>query len=100
MTPEGVTLQHPDCVWIGGMWRAPHSGRSIEIVSPNTEQVVAVVAEADETDMDAAVPPGSRRLAEPSPRPSGETRQRESRDQQPRPCATLNRSKPSRVGTV
>ena len=55
MTPEGVTLQHPDRVWIGGAWRAPHSGRSIEIVSPNTEQVVAVVAEADETDMDAAV---------------------------------------------
>ena len=55
MTPAGVTLQHPDCIWIGGAWRKPHSGRSIEIVSPNTEQVVAIVAEADETDMDAAV---------------------------------------------
>ncbi len=55
MTPEGVKINHPDKVWIGGEWRASHSGRSIEIVSPNTEQVVAVVAEADEADMDAAV---------------------------------------------
>ena len=55
MTPDGVTLQHPDCVWIGGAWHRPHSGRSIEIVSPNSESVVAVVAEADEADMDAAV---------------------------------------------
>ena len=55
MTPDGVSLQHPDCVWIGGAWRAPHSNRSIEIVSPNTEQVVAIVAEADAADMDAAV---------------------------------------------
>ena len=55
MTPTGVNVAHPDKVYIGGQWRAAHSGRSIEIVSPNTEQVVAVVAEADEADMDAAV---------------------------------------------
>ncbi len=55
MTPEGVTISHPDKVWIGGVWRTGNSGRAIEIVSPNTEQVVAIVAEADEADMDAAV---------------------------------------------
>lgn len=55
MTPEGVNVAHPDKVLIGGSWRPAHSGRTIEIVSPNTEQVVAIVAEADEADMDAAV---------------------------------------------
>jgi aldehyde dehydrogenase (NAD+) len=55
MSPNGVSIQHPDRVWIGGDWVAPHSGRSIELVSPNTETVIGSVAEADETDMDAAV---------------------------------------------
>ncbi len=55
MLPEGVNINHPDKVWIGGEWRAAHSGRMIELVSPNTEAVVGVVAEADEVDMDAAV---------------------------------------------
>ncbi len=55
LNPEGVFVKHPDKVWIGGEWRAAHSGRTIELVSPNTEQVVGAVAEADEADMDAAV---------------------------------------------
>ncbi|MEO5598223.1 MAG: aldehyde dehydrogenase [Novosphingobium sp.] len=55
MTPEGVTIAHPDRLYIGGLWLAPHSGRQLEMVSPNTEQVVARCAEADEADMDAAV---------------------------------------------
>ncbi|MCW3835626.1 aldehyde dehydrogenase [Sphingomonas canadensis] len=55
MKPEGVDVRHPDKVWIGGEWRAPHSGRMIELISPDTEQVVGAVAEADEADMDAAV---------------------------------------------
>jgi aldehyde dehydrogenase (NAD+) len=53
--PDGVFVKNPDKVWINGEWRAPHSGRMIELVSPNTEQVVGAVAEADEADMDAAV---------------------------------------------
>lgn len=53
--PEGVHVKHPDMVWIGGSWRAAHSGRSIMLVSPNSEAVVGAVAEADEIDMDAAV---------------------------------------------
>jgi aldehyde dehydrogenase (NAD+) len=48
-------LRHPDRLFIGGEWVEPHSGRQLEIVSPDTEQVVARVAEADETDMDRAV---------------------------------------------
>jgi aldehyde dehydrogenase (NAD+) len=53
--PDGVNVKHPGKVWIGGAWKQAHSGRMIEIVSPNTEQCVAAVAEADEADMDAAV---------------------------------------------
>jgi len=55
MTPQGVTLAHPDRLYIGGAWAPAHSGRAIDIVSPDSEQVVARVAEADEADMDAAV---------------------------------------------
>jgi len=55
LNPEGVNVKHPDKVWIGGEWRAGHSGRMIELISPNSEQVVGAVAEADEQDMDAAV---------------------------------------------
>jgi aldehyde dehydrogenase (NAD+) len=55
MTPDGVTIQHPDRLYIGGQWVAAHSGRMIELVSPNSEQVIGAVAEADEADMEAAV---------------------------------------------
>lgn len=55
MTPEGITLSNPDKLFIGGKWVEARSGRSIEIVSPNSEQVVGAVAEANEADMDAAV---------------------------------------------
>jgi aldehyde dehydrogenase (NAD+) len=55
MKPEGVNIRHPDKVWIDGEWLPAHSGRMLELVSPNTEQIVGSVAEADEHDMDAAV---------------------------------------------
>jgi acyl-CoA reductase-like NAD-dependent aldehyde dehydrogenase len=52
---SATVLRHPDRLFIGGAWVEAHSGRQLEIVSPDTEQVVARVAEADETDMDRAV---------------------------------------------
>ncbi|MEZ5744779.1 MAG: aldehyde dehydrogenase [Sphingomonadaceae bacterium] len=55
MTPEGVTIAHPDKLFIGGRWVPAQSGGVIEIVSPDSEQVVARVAEAGEVDMDEAV---------------------------------------------
>ncbi len=55
MTPQGVHIAHPDRLFIGGSWVTAHSGRSIDLISPNTEAVVGQVAEADEADMDAAV---------------------------------------------
>lgn len=53
--PEGVKIAHPQSLFIGGEWVAPKAGGAIEVVSPHTEQVSAVVAEASEADMDAAV---------------------------------------------
>jgi acyl-CoA reductase-like NAD-dependent aldehyde dehydrogenase len=53
--PDGVHVNNPGMVWIGGQWRAPHSGRFIDLISPNSEAVVGAVAEADERDMDDAV---------------------------------------------
>src|SRR6186713_1995296 len=55
MTPQGVTIRHPDKLFIGGEWVAATSGRTIEIVNPNSEEVVAVVAAAGPDDMDRAV---------------------------------------------
>lgn len=55
LLPDGVTIAHPLCLFIGGAWVPAHSGRVIDLVSPDTEQVVGQVAEADEVDVDAAV---------------------------------------------
>lgn len=48
-------LRHADRLFIGGTWVASGSGRMLEIVSPDTESVVARTAEADEADMHRAV---------------------------------------------
>jgi acyl-CoA reductase-like NAD-dependent aldehyde dehydrogenase len=55
MTPQGVNIAHPDKLFIGGEWVAATSGRQIEITNPNSEEIVARVAEASEADMDRAV---------------------------------------------
>jgi aldehyde dehydrogenase (NAD+) len=54
MAPEGVHVKHSEKLWIDGTWAPARSGRMIELVSPDTEQVIGTVAEADERDMDAA----------------------------------------------
>jgi len=55
MIPEGVNIRHPDKLFIGGEWVAATTGRMLEIVNPNSEEVVARVAEAGNEDMDRAV---------------------------------------------
>src|SRR6187549_3496905 len=55
MTPQGVNIRHPDKLFIGGEWVAPTSERQLEIVNPNSEEVVARVAAAGPDDMDRAV---------------------------------------------
>src|SRR4051794_4481415 len=44
-----------DRLFIGGAWVAPASTRTIDVVSPHTEQVIATVPEADGLDIDRAV---------------------------------------------
>ncbi len=44
-----------DQLLIGGRWARPDSERTIEVVSPVTEETIAVVPEAADADMDAAV---------------------------------------------
>jgi acyl-CoA reductase-like NAD-dependent aldehyde dehydrogenase len=55
MTPEGVNIKHPEKLFIGGEWVAPHGTDMIEIENPADEEIVARVAHADATDMDRAV---------------------------------------------
>jgi acyl-CoA reductase-like NAD-dependent aldehyde dehydrogenase len=51
---SGVFLKHPDKIFIDGEWVAA-SGDQITVICPNTEQPFAIVAEAVEVDVDAAV---------------------------------------------
>lgn len=55
MTPEGVNIEHPDKLFIGGEWVHPIANDVIEVVNPASEEVVARVAHAGNRDMDAAV---------------------------------------------
>ena len=54
-----------DRLFICGEWVTPHSGRSIASIDPSTEEVWAEVAEADETDVDAAVAAARAAMAGP-----------------------------------
>src|SRR5690606_2200159 len=54
MTPEGVNIKHPDKLFIGGEWVAPTSGEQLEIVNPNSEEIVARTAAAGPEDRDRA----------------------------------------------
>jgi aldehyde dehydrogenase (NAD+) len=64
LLPAGVNIRHLDRLYIGGEWTLPTGGGSIEIVSPNTEQVVAQCAEASQDDMDRAVAAARRAFHE------------------------------------
>lgn len=46
---------HYDRLFIGGEWAHPSSDRKVEVISPASEQVIAVIPEAVEADIDAAV---------------------------------------------
>jgi aldehyde dehydrogenase (NAD+) len=52
MTPSARDRKH---LLIGSDWRAAASGRTMEVVNPATEEIVAEVAAADAPDVDAAV---------------------------------------------
>jgi len=48
-------VEKRDVLFIGGEWVAPAGGKTIEVISPATEEVVGVVPEASEADVDRAV---------------------------------------------
>jgi len=52
--PGDIAIAHPDSLFIDGRWIRPLDRAWIEVVSPDTEGVIAVVAEAREADIDAA----------------------------------------------
>ena len=56
--------QHIDSLLIGGAWTPPRLGGRLRLISPDTEEVVAEVAEASEADMDAAVSAARRTFDE------------------------------------
>jgi len=48
-------MQVHENLFVGGEWVKPSSDRTIEVISPHTEEVIATVPEALEADVDRAV---------------------------------------------
>jgi acyl-CoA reductase-like NAD-dependent aldehyde dehydrogenase len=64
-----LPIAHPECLYIDGRWSKPAAAQQIDIISPDTEAVVATVAEAREADVEAAVRAARRAFDEgPWPR--------------------------------
>ncbi|MCJ2181797.1 aldehyde dehydrogenase [Novosphingobium sp. 1949] len=55
MTPKGVDIRNPEKLYIDGAWVDSTGTDRIALVSPNSEEVVSIVAEATAADMDRAV---------------------------------------------
>jgi aldehyde dehydrogenase (NAD+) len=55
MAGTEIRIAHRDRLFIGGAWVTPSTGGRIELTNPATEESIGWVAEARETDMDAAV---------------------------------------------
>ncbi|QLC26384.1 aldehyde dehydrogenase [Parasphingopyxis algicola] len=68
-TPELDTTNIPlDKLYIDGKWVDSHSGRKIDVISPDDESIVAEVTEATEEDVDLAVE-AARRAFDKGPWP-------------------------------
>jgi acyl-CoA reductase-like NAD-dependent aldehyde dehydrogenase len=52
MTMTGVDRKQ---LFINGEWRDAAGGKTIDVVNPATEEVIAAVASAEKADVDAAV---------------------------------------------
>src|SRR5881275_327157 len=53
--PMSITTVMRKQLFINGEWRDAAGGKTIEVVNPATEEVIAEVASADKADVDAAV---------------------------------------------
>src|SRR3954465_6611594 len=63
-------------LFINGEWRDSAGGRTIDVINPATEEVVASVASADRADVDAAVAAARAALGGPWGRLSARERGR------------------------
>jgi len=54
-TPDKAALKSPQALFIGGEWVRAQSERTLEVISPITEEVLIEVPEASERDMDRAI---------------------------------------------
>ncbi len=55
MTPQGVEIRNPEKLYIDGAWVESSGTERFELVSPNSEEVIGIVAAASNADMDRAV---------------------------------------------
>ena len=55
LVPAAIRILHADRYFAGGNWHHPAATHSIEVVSPDSETVVARIAEAREAEVDHAV---------------------------------------------
>lgn len=55
MLPNSIRIAHPDKIFVGGKWETSSGNGVIEIVSPDSEEVVAQVVDGTGEDMDRAV---------------------------------------------
>ena len=53
--PAAIRVTRPHQLFVGGKWVDAHKGGRIEVVSPQSEAVIATVAEATEADVDDCV---------------------------------------------
>ncbi|MBU3738795.1 MAG: aldehyde dehydrogenase [Rhodoferax sp.] len=53
--PRAITLRHPDCLFMGGVWQPPVSPGFFDVLDCSTEQVVARIARAESDDAQRAV---------------------------------------------
>src|ERR687891_3015335 len=67
-------MQTKNTFYIGGEWVEPSSARTIDVISPTTEEVIAQVPEAAEGDVDRAVEAARAALAGPFPQLSPDER--------------------------
>lgn len=55
MTSHTLNIPHPDRLYIGGQWVKPSTAETFDVLNCATEEVVARVAQATESDVAAAV---------------------------------------------
>ena len=68
---EACDMEKRDTLFIGGEFVTPESNKTIEVISPYTEEVIGVAPEAGEADVDRAVAAAETALAAPPPAREG-----------------------------